>query len=220
MSTPEAAGPAATLSAVTKGEYPYPPDEFDDVDPSAGPRGAHRRPRSRWATLWPYLAALVASAVVAYVVIGFLWDEREAAPTAQPGSAVSEPAAADDPATEPGAEEPTDAAPAPTPSASATEEPPAPEPDLGTPVVVLNSTSVAGLASEAAEELTDAGWTAVRSGNFPGGTLPGSTVRYAAVDLEASARAVADALGIATVELAESDATDGIEVVLELDYAG
>jgi LytR cell envelope-related transcriptional attenuator len=219
VSTPEAAGPAATLSAVTKGEYPYPPDEFDEVD-SAGPRGAHRRPRSRWATMWPYLAALVASAVVAYVVIGVLWDEREAAPTARPGSVVSEPAPADDAGTEPGTQEPAGTAPAPTPSAPASEEPPAPEPDLGTPVVVLNSTSVAGLASEAAEELADAGWTAVRSGNFPGGTLPESTVRYAAADLEPSARAVADALGIATVELAGSDATDGIEVVLELDYAG
>jgi len=228
VSTPEASRPAATLSAVTQGEYPYPPDEFDAVDPSAGPRGVHRRPRSRWATLWPYLAALVLSAAVAYVVIGFLWDERQAAPTATDAGSVSEPApvadATDAPAepeatTSPDtpAPEPTPAPPSPEPTADPTPEP---TPDLSTPVLVLNSTSVRGLAADAADRLEDAGWSDVDSGNFTGGSLPGSAVRYAAAELEASARAVADALGIATVELAEDDAPDGIEVVLEADFEG
>jgi len=207
---------------VTQGEYPYPPDEFDAVDPSTGPRGAHRRPRSRWATLGPYLAALVVSAAVAYVVIGFLWDERGDAPSAQPTAGVSEPAA-DPQAPGTDASPPTGAEPT-GPEATGTPGPttgaPLAEPDLATPVIVLNSTSVSGLASEAAAELEDAGWTAVRSGNFPGGTLPESTVRYASADLEPSARAVADALGIAAVELADPDATDSIEVVLEADFAG
>jgi hypothetical protein len=86
--------------------------------------------------------------------------------------------------------------------------------------VVLNSTSVQGLAAEAAEQLEDAGWSDVGSGNYPGGTLPASTVYYAAADLEVSARAVAEVLGIDAVELAENDTTEGIEVVLERDFAG
>jgi hypothetical protein len=123
----------------------------------------------------------------------------------------------DDAATEP---EPTPAETT-TPAPSVTPTPtPEVEPDLGTPVLVLNSTSVAGLASEAAADLEDAGWTAVSSGNYTGGTLAGSTVRYASADLEASARAVATELGIAAVELDDSDAGDGIEVVLELDFTG
>jgi hypothetical protein len=85
---------------------------------------------------------------------------------------------------------------------------------------VLNSTSVSGLASAAAAELEDAGWTAVSSGNFRGGTLPASTVRYASADLEASARAVATELGITAVELADPDAGEAIEVVLEADFTG
>jgi LytR cell envelope-related transcriptional attenuator len=221
VSTPEPQGPAATLSAVTQGEYPYPPDEFDAVDPSDGPRGVHRRPRSRWATLWPYLLVLAVSAAVTYVVVGFLWDERQVVPTAQ----ASEPAVVTDAATEAPAVTP---APAPTPTPAPTPEPtvappvptPTPSPDLSTPVLVLNATSVVGLAADAAGQLEDAGWSDVGTGNFAGGSLPASTVRYAGAELEASARAVADALGITTVELAESDATDGIEVVLESDFAG
>jgi hypothetical protein len=211
---------------VTKGEYPYPADEFDGVDPSDGPRGVHRRPRGRWATVWPYLAALVASAALAYVVIGFVWTGRGVAPSAQPTTEVSESTGATDPEATAGTAAPTEPEPtpaettaAPEPSATPTPAPTA-EPDLGTPVLVLNSTSVSGLASAAAAELEDAGWTAVSSGNFRGGTLPASTVRYASADLEASARAVATELGITAVELADPDAGEAIEVVLEADFTG
>ena len=235
MSTPEGSSRAATLSAVTKGEYPYPPDEFDDVDASDGPRGVHRRPRGWWATSWPYLAALVVSAALAYVVIGLLWDERRAAPLAgasEPAAiAESSPPAAEQPPTEPAApadgEAPAD--PGTTADPTAGVEPPAavpnaaptpvPTADLATPVTVLNATGVAGLAAATADRLEDAGWTRVGSGNFTGGTLPGSTVRYPTADLEASARAVATELGITAVELAGPDAVDGIQVVLEGDFA-
>jgi cytoskeletal protein RodZ len=208
---------------VTKGEYPYPPDEFDAVDPSAGPRGVHRRPRSRWSAVWPFLVALVLSGALAFAVVALVWDERGpgATPTAdvaaEPGAEATEPAP-----TEPA---PTDTAPpateppATTPPAE-TPPPPPPEPDLETPVTVFNSTSVQGLAADAAGQLEDAGWSEVDSGNYPGGTLPASTVFYGTAELEVSARAVAEVLGIDVVELAESDATDGIEVVLERDFAG
>jgi cytoskeletal protein RodZ len=205
---------------VTKGEYPYPPDEFDAVDPSSGPRGVHRRPRSRWSAVWPFLVALVVSGALAFAVVALVWDER--GPAATPASDVA--AAPETETATPPTESPTATeAPAPEPpatSAPVETPPPPPEPDLATPVTVFNSTSVQGLAGDAAGQLEDAGWTEVSSGNYPGGTLAASTVFYGAVDLEVSARAVAEVLGIDVVELAETDATDGIEVVLERDFAG
>lgn len=217
---------------MTQGEYPYPPDEFDAVDPSVGPRGAHRRPRSRWATVWPYLVALAVSAVLAYVVIGIVWDGRTvptasgngtAAATPSPAASASpepspagSPGGTDDDAAAPGAGDDTE----PPADPDGAAEPPADGtvPDRATPVVVLNSTSVPGLAAGVAERLQTAGWTSVSSGNFAGG-LPASTVRYPSADLEPSARAVADALGIAAVEPGGS-AGDRVEVVLEDDFTG
>jgi hypothetical protein len=221
VSTPEPLHRAASLSAVTKGEYPYPPDEFDAVDPSAGPRGVHRRPRSRWSTVWPFLVALVVSAALAFAVVALVWDDR--GPGATAGTDVAAPEATEPAPTgsapvtteAPAAEPPATEAPAPVETPA-----PAPEPDLATPVTVFNSTSVSGLAADAAYQLEDAGWSEVDAGNYPGGTLPSSTVFYGTAELEVSARAVADVLGIDVVELAESDTTEGIEVVLERDFAG
>jgi LytR cell envelope-related transcriptional attenuator len=210
---------------VTKGEYPYPPDEFDAVDPSAGPRGVHRRPRSRWGTVWPFLVALAASAALAFVLVAYVWDERGPTPSAGTGDAAPDAVATEASPTETAPAEPAPTEPpageapaAPTP-VETTPAPP-PSPDLGTPVTVFNSTSVQGLAADAADRLEDAGWSEVASGNYPGGTLPSSTVFYGSAELEVSARAVAEVLGISAVELAESDATDGIEVVLERDFVG
>jgi cytoskeletal protein RodZ len=202
---------------VTTGEYPYPPDEFDAVDPSAGPRGAHRRPRSRWATAWPYLAALAVSAVLAFALVGYVWEDRAPTPSAQ-GTAGQAPQGTTPPPS------PSDAAPEESPRPEPTTDAPtattpAPAPDLSTPVSVVNSTTVPGLAADAAGQLEAAGWTEVVFGNFTG-TLPASTVRYATAEQEGSARAVADTLGIDTVELAADDAVGGIEVVLEADYTG
>ena len=218
MSTAEDLHRPVSLSAVTKGEYPYPPDEFDEVEPTAGPRGVHRRPRSRWSRVWPFLVALVVSAALAFAAVELVWDGRRAGPVAEPDDLVVE-----------GEATPTESAPAtPDPSATptpvepvptTTTPPPPPEPDLSTPVTVLNSTSVQGLAAEAAGRLEEAGWTQIDAGNYPGGTLPSSTVFYGSAELAVSARAVAEALGISAVEPPES-ATTAIEVVLERHFAG
>jgi hypothetical protein len=200
VSTPSSPGRRASLSAVTQGEYPYPPDEFDAVDRSDAPRGSHRRPRSTWSTLWPYGLALAVSGALAFTLVEYVWQDREPAPSAQ------------------GTGAPVTGAPT-APGATASPSPQG-EPDLSAPVSVLNATSVRGLAGEVAAELEDAGWTAVVTGNYTGDDLTASTVIYGSPDLEASARAVAEELGIAEVELATGDATDGIDVVLEPDYAG
>lgn len=159
------------------------------------------------------------------MLIGLLWDDDAPPPAAGVvGDVEGTDAAGEQTPADPAATPAPDAAPQTPGSVEPPVEPPVtgetppPEPDLGTPVAVFNSTSVQGLAADAAETLEDAGWTEVEPANFTGGSLAVSTVRYGDPAVEVSARAVADALGITAVELAESDAVDGIEVVLELDY--
>jgi len=212
---------------VTRAEYPYPADEFDAVDPSQGPRGSHRAPRSAWSAVWPFLAALAVAVALGLVVVDLVWGDDAPTPSAQGTSQtlVPQDTPTPDTATQDGTpEEPATAPTTPAPVVTTTapapvEEPPAPEPDLDAPVSVVNSTSVTGLAARAADRLEDAGWTEVVAGNYRGGTLASSTVLYAGPDLEVSARAVADVLGITAVELAESDDAEGIQVVLERDFA-
>lgn len=202
-----AAGPAS-LSAVTKGEYPYPPDEFDHVESGAGPRGAHRALRSRWTRAWPFVVVVVLFPALAYGAVTYWSSERGGG---QELSAAVDPA--ETPAQTP-AQPPADP-PVQTPPAAPG---PAAAPDLTTPVVVFNSTSRSGLAGSAAEVLTDAGWESATSANYTGGTLDSSTVIYGSAELEVTARAAADALGITTIQLAEVDTVTGLEIVLESDY--
>ena len=189
---------------MNKGEYPYPADEFDDVEPGAGPRGAHRTIRSRWTRAWPFAVVIVLFPALAYGAVTYWSSERGAEQEAPAATAPTE-----TPAQTP-ADPPEQAAPT-TPEPAAT-------PDLATPVVVFNSTSRSGLAGSAAEVLTAAGWESATSANYTGETLESSTVVYGSAELEVTARAAADALGITTIVLAEVDTVTGLEIVLESDY--
>jgi LytR cell envelope-related transcriptional attenuator len=197
---------------VTKGKYPYPPDEFDDVGAKSGPRGVHRRSRSLWTRAWPFLAILVLFPAVAYGLVTVLSNSN----VGLPGLGSESSAAASSTAPSAAASSDT-AAPTPAPTASA----PAATgtgADLTTAVVVFNSTSTSGLAAKGAAALTAAHFTKVSSGNYTGGTLPTSTVFYATKGLEATAQAAAKALGITTVTLDPAKAGKTIAVVLEKDY--
>ena len=199
---------------MTKAEYPYPPDEFDEI--VAGPRGAHRTPRSRWSRLWPFLLVLVLFPALAFGVVTYWSSDRGGADQAgalDPGADASATEGSADPAETP-AQTPTET-PTEAPVVPPTDEPVAP--DLTTPVVVYNATNRSGLAAAAASKLEDAGWTKVTSRNYTGAGLATSTVLYSSPELETSARAAADELGISAVQAAESDATAGLEVVLEED---
>ncbi|WNB85277.1 LytR C-terminal domain-containing protein [Cellulomonas sp. ATA003] len=156
------------------------------------------------------------AAALALVVVNLVWGERTPTPSAQGTGVVvgadeapADDTGADDPSSPPVAEPEPTAAPVPSP-----------EPDLEVPVQVLNATSVVGLAARAAEQLEDAGWTQVSTDNYAGTPVPSSRVTYAAPDLEVSARAVADVLGIETTVLARGGAADGVVVVLEQDVTG
>ncbi|MCR6493415.1 hypothetical protein [Cellulomonas sp. P24] len=51
---------------MSKARYPYPADEFDAVDAHAGPRGVHRRARSVWTRVWPFLLVIVLFPAIAW----------------------------------------------------------------------------------------------------------------------------------------------------------
>jgi len=68
--------------------------------------------------------------------------------------------------------------------------------DKTTAVRVLNATRTSGLAGTGASRLKDAGWSSVTAGNYTGAAVSTSTVYYRSSEDEASARSVADELGI------------------------
>lgn len=193
------------------GDYPYPTDEFDDVEPDAGPRGAHRSRRSRWRTAWPFLLVIVLFPALAYGAVSYWSSDRGGASA---GSAPAAEAATPAPSTTATSSPSGATSPTQTPAATA----PATVADRGTPVVVFNATPRSGLAADAAKALTTAGWTAATPKNYTGAMLPSSTVLYGAADLADTARAAAKALGITTVKLVQNRAVAGLEVVLEADY--
>lgn len=197
---------------MNKAEYPYPTDEFDTVEPDSGPRGVHRVPRSRWSRAWPFVLVILVFPALAYGAVTYWTGSGGGSEAASPATEAA--TSAESPAQTP-AETPVET-PAATPSEPAAT--PAPAPDLDTPVIVYNATSTSGLAAAAVGTLEDAGWTDATPADFTGASLTASTVLYGAPELESSARAAAEALGIATVELAETDAVDGIEIVLESDF--
>ena len=199
---------------MNKGEYPYPADEFDEVEPVSGPRGVHRTLRSRWSRVWPFLIVIIIFPALAYGAVTY-WSGTGAGigSGSQAGAGT---AAATSGAT--AAQTPSDP-PAATPSdPPAATQAPSPTPDLTTPVVVFNSTSRSGLAAEAVKALKAAGWKSATPQNYPGGSLASSTVLFSAADLEASARAAAAVLGITTVGPAKAGAVTGLQIVLESDF--
>ncbi len=216
-----------------------------DASPRAR-RGAHRAARPRLLVLLPVLVvvAVVGVAVLAAVFFTGLGGAGEpSAPVAAPTPAVTTlPEVSAPPALEPdedggapGADGGTDA---PTPGSGSTEdaagsdpsdgeggddgadEGPAAEADPTTPVVVLNSTRTSGLAADAAEELEGSGWAVARTGDQPGGAVPVTLVRYRDAEQEATARAVAQAVGGSpTVEQDPSVSPDVITVIMGADRA-
>lgn len=203
----------------------YPRDEFDDLQPVDGRRGAHRARANPALAMVPLLLVVVAVVAVLVGAMTLLGDDAPdvAAPAGNNGQPAAEQTTAAPEATAPPAEEPTDAATAPPAEPTTeptTEPPPEPEPtvDTSVPVTVLNATTTKGLAAGAAEQLGGAGWTVAATGNYRDGPPPATTVYYATEDLAATAEAVAGDLGGAATQLSEAFGADGITVVLGEDY--
>ena len=198
---------------MSKARYPFPDDEFDAVDAHAGPRGVHRRARSVWTRVWPFLLVIVLFPAIAYGIVTLLTgtDIGQTGGSGLPSVGVTGTTAPSTPATAA-----TSASPGTTPTSPATT-PPATS-DLRTAVVVYNATKTSGLAAKGETALKTAGFTTITTGNYPGTAPATSTVYYATAKLEATARAAATALKITTVTLDPVKAGSTIAVVLAKDY--
>lgn len=203
----------------------YPKDSYDT--PPAGPVGVHRGARSAGARALPFIIVLIVAVLAgllfwavfsgqaARVFSGGNKTASEATTSQTTGSSASAPSSIQDsespsasetssPSDEP---EVTDSATpgetsddAATPSETSTAQV-----NYATTVSVVNGTGVSGYAAQEAAKLQTAGFTDVTAGN-PSGALPDSTVVwYASPDDEATAREVANALGIANVQQANID---------------
>ncbi|WP_193104945.1 LytR C-terminal domain-containing protein [Brachybacterium sp. FME24] len=125
-------------------QYPYPPDRFDDEADTVSFHGAHRAEEPFWRQNLLYIV-IIGAALVMLIVLLFLIggmgggdDDRAEDPTSAAASETSE-----------------------SPAEETTEEEPAAEPDLSTPVLVVNAGGINGLAGTWQETLEGDGWTEV-----------------------------------------------------------
>ena len=183
-------------------------DEFDDL-PADGPVGVHRRSRSPWAPVIPFLLVLIFVPLIAWGVAtliqrnvpeeeiievvtqseevqsdGEVLVEEDIDGVVLPPSDLPT-AAPDDPSAE--GEEP------------AAQTPEAAEVDTGARVAVLNGTSVAGYAGQVADQVAGAGFTNVAADNATVWPTDQNTVYYPNAASRATAEAVAAAAGIGSV---------------------
>jgi hypothetical protein len=206
---------------VTKGSDRYPEDEFDAAPAEDAPIGVHRAPRSWWSRWWPFVAVvvLVPALTVVFVLWASSWDGRIPGFGSSQTPVASAPA---EPETEAPVETPAATEPA-TEEAPATEAPvqeaPPPTPDLDATVRVLNAANITGLAAGAAEDLEDAGFTSVETGNGNAGGSTATTVFYGTPELAATAQQVATTLGVTNVVESAEVADGGVVVLLLRDFA-
>ena len=192
----------------------HPRDEFDR-DRSTGRRGAHRARPSPVLAAVPLLFVTVAVVAVIVGAMTLLGGNDLGAVDTAAQQALQE--AQDAEATGGADPEPTD--PAPPSSDPPSSDPPEGAVDTALPVTVLNGTRTSGLATRAAQQLTDAGWQVAGAANYREGDAPPTTVFYADESAAATAAAVAAELGTTATALDPDRADGGLTVVLGEDYS-
>jgi hypothetical protein len=214
---------------VSKNSYPYPPDEFDSVNPTSRPQEVHAARRSAWSRVWPFIVVIIAVPAIAFAVIKVLssWDSaQDAAPG---GSTITSTTTATvtDPPTPPPAAETAPPAGEATDGDAGAEDPSdgtggddAPPPiDRSVAVKVLNAKGEQGVAGRASDLLRQDGWTSVSADNYEGEQIEGaSTVYYGKNIWSTSAQSVAGILQIDLVEKDTDGSPDGITIVLRQDF--
>lgn len=198
-------------------DYQFPDDEFDAADADGpAPVGVHRAQVPAWRSWIPLLVVLIVVPLVAWGAVALL---KHGAAQSSGGSASGSANAA--PAT---SEAAADAGGSPSTGGDGTPEPTSSgNADLTTGVTVHNGTDITGLAGRTGGRLENAGFTSVvvADGVYTEYDPATTTVFYAASENAATAKAVADALGVSNVvESAEVTASDSspITVVLRDDY--
>ncbi|MDR3107207.1 MAG: LytR C-terminal domain-containing protein [Bifidobacteriaceae bacterium] len=177
---------------MSKNAYPYPPDEFDQVDLTSRPKEVHAARRGAWSRVWPFLLVIVLVPAVAFAAVHFLADKLPGGGAA--GTVSTPPPEAVEESTPPPSVEPSDQTPPAESEPPASAEPTTPMVDRTIPVVVYNQGEPGGTAAKAADALTAAGFTAASSHNAPNPATPtDSRVYYP----DESAKATADEVGAA-----------------------
>ncbi|MGP9538646.1 LytR C-terminal domain-containing protein [Brachybacterium sp. AOP43-C2-M15] len=172
-------------------QYPYPPDRFDDEADSVSFHGAHRAELPFWRENLLYIIIIGAAAVLLVVLLfviggmGGNGDDRAEDPTTAAESESSEEATEED--------------------EGEAEEEPAAEPDLSTPVLVVNAGGINGLAGTWRDTLEGEGWEDV-SVSTADNPQQEPVVFYRAEDDADTAQALAEQVGAG--EARQSDEYD------------
>jgi hypothetical protein len=191
----------------------YTRDEFDKVPETASRQGVHRTASTPTKVrLWPILAVGVAALAIG--LVSFLILPKLGFSTAGSQASVSQEAAApladtgSTPPATPDASPSTEAQPSGSaePEASAEAEP-EPSASANAPVLInkaqgvsiYNAAGTAGLASRVGGTVQADGWTLGQVGNWAGSPQQTSIIFYSGAGQLASARALAELLGIPTL---------------------
>ncbi|MDY5128728.1 LytR C-terminal domain-containing protein [Actinotignum urinale] len=197
----------------------YPEDEFDVAARGRKNNGAHRRRKS--ATKW-WLALLAVIVLAPTAGYGIVWFNQMNVKNSQTTSQTSKstPSATASP-TNAGKKDGESPKPSGTPTPTPTPSPtPTSEAKLDRAVLILNATSVRGVAGSVQEKLQGSGYTATSVGNYKYRRPAQSQVFYPNDEDEATAKDVAAKLGIAQVIKNAEASGDRIIVVVAQDIAG
>ena len=194
----------------------YPDDEFSN--PTGGPIGVHRGPRSFGRRALPYLVVLLVAALcglgVFMLISGTLGNQQADSTSTTTSSTQTATQSSSANSTKSSSEEASatksasstasataSASQSASPSASASTSSPAATVNTTTAVTVYNGTTRSGYAATQASTLRNAGYTSVTATNPNNrSTLPSvSTVWYQSADDLATAKDVASKLGISQV---------------------
>jgi hypothetical protein len=191
---------------VSKNAYPYPPDEFDQVDLNSRPKEVHAARRGAWSRVWPFLLVIVLVPSIAFVAVHFLADRL---PGGDPADTPPAAGPSQDESIAPPSEQPSEPAepaesntPEPPPTSEAPPPPPEPVVDKTVKVTVYNAGQTKGAAAAAAEQLTTAGFTQAASAYPPNPAEPAAATVYYSTEVQKDTAAeVARVLAITAVEL-------------------
>ncbi len=202
--------------------YSYSPDEFDvDEEDGTTPVGVHRAQLPAWRNWLPLLLVIVIAPLLAWGAVTLLGDAAGSRPEAKPSAATEQPD--QDAATEPASTTPTGSVGKVSPGQEGSEKATkaAEGVNLTLGVTVHNGTTVSGLAGRTGDRLRNAGYTAVTvsQGIYSATDPQATTVFYDSDENMATARALADALGIDNVvQSTEATGSNPLVVVLRSDF--
>ncbi|MDR1185930.1 MAG: LytR C-terminal domain-containing protein [Bifidobacteriaceae bacterium] len=202
---------------MSKSAYPYPPDEFDQVDINSRPKEVHAARRGAWSRVWPFLLVIVLVPSVAFLAVHFLADRDPGSSSSPPPSITPSVDPTPDTPSEPPVTDPTPDTP---PPVSEEPEPPpsaeVPVADKAAKVTVYNDGQTSGAAATAADALKTGGYANADKAFPPNPSNPqASTVYYSTDAQRVTADDVAAVLSITNVELNPQVAGGDIVVVVK-----